>query len=873
MSLAWLCQIDAQLRGSGTALTIRLASDDNDVLCHHNGQTWWPAIARLPVLRRDYFDGDFGATISAPEGDIEVAVEGVPGFATATLAGARIRLWSTDNFGAASVDLRFDGLVDAEPTVRDQIAAIGFRVDDRWLDEPLLPVYAGTGEAEGDTALKGQVKPLLLGAPRFVEGVPVNTIDTVLQVSVGPIAGIDFAREDCVRFPTSAGDHASYAALVAATISPGYFATCLAEGLVRHGAPADGLLTYDVQGFVSGTQPRRAGAILTALAARQGHSAKIDSAAMTAIDTARPWNISLALKAQVTLRELAQRIAASINAVAIVRWTGTLALIPIDAPAGLTESGTLAADGSALPPVAEVAQLPIAAPFWRLAQQAEVTQRVHTPDEIRFFARINQRGLYDPAEVYREGDLVNLADGSLWLYTAVTPTSGNLPATGSAFWNASSPPLFNPRGDYVPATLYYPGDTVVWTVAGGGDGGGYRRIGTGPTDFTPPSNTSFWVPIVESGQDGVSPPIITLATTHNTFRYDADDAPLAQTTTLKATRQNTAGVTEWQSREADGTIIHSWRSAADMVTSTSATSSPDNDTLIIDEARFDALTDLLATTGLIFEARISTATGVQSRVSLVKVEDGANGDDAFVVTPSVPAIAFATNSAEVIDPAGQLPFAIQFTAKLGGVDVTASTTWGAASVVNCAVTNSGGGAYSLTSASARTGSFTITATYSGRSFSITVPFTKNPAGPAATRVRDLTLTNTGSATFVQVSDTLTINFPPGTTMTFSMSEGYIPVGGSADGATARKKARFMYRNLTDGGSWTQAGSDLTGSYAVADYVVFPTEPEFVPGGVSGSYDGLTPPSSLKVYEVRLDMLKDGAASLDAFDGIFEVSIS
>lgn len=375
---------------------------------------------------------------------------------------------------------------------------------------------------------------------------------------------------------------------------------------------------------------------------------------------------------------------------------------------------------------------------------------------------------------------------------------------------------------------------------------------------------------------GTSPPLITLSTTHKTFRYDGDDVPLAQETTLKAKRQNTDGVTQWRYLDASGTPQTTWLSGAGMVAALGADSSPDNDTLILDEARFDANIDAYGSTGIIVEARISTATDIQARESLVKVRDGSTGSDgapAFIVTPSVPAIAFATNSAEVIDPSSQLPFAIQFTAKLGDVDVTSSATWGAPSVTNCAVTNSGGGAYSLTSASARTGFFTVPVTYLGYSFSITIPYTKNPAGPASTRVRDSTLTNTASATFVQVSDTLTINFPPGTTMTFSMSDGYIPVTGSADNATARKKARFMYRNLTDGGSWTQAGSDLTGSYAIADYIIFPDEPEFIPGDVSGSYDGLTAPSSNKVYEVRLDMLKDGSASLDAFGGIFEVTIS
>lgn len=577
MTTAWLCQIDAFARVGGAATTVRLASHDDDRLCHLNGQTWWPAIARLPTLAYDFFDGAFGGEIVTPSGRADLSIEAVPGFAALMLHGARIR-WYSGALGAVWGDyaLRFDGLIDNHPAIRDGVAAVDFRVDDRWLDDPILSTYAGTTGAEGEAAQKGQVKPLLLGAPRFVEGVMIDTIDTIVQLNDGAIAGVDVGFESVARFAASAGDYPNFAALDAATIAPGFYATCLALGYVRHGAPPDGVLTYHVQGSNAGGdgggQVRRAGAMIKRIAARLGHAAKVDAAGLTAIDSARPWNLSVALTSQTTLRELAQSLAQSINAVALVTWTGLLTMLPIDPPESATAIGTLASDGTALPPVARVDQLGIAPPWWRTAIEAEVTHRVHGYDEVRFTANLVEVGIYDSGTTYREGNIASIADGSRWLYTSATPTAGNAPSDASSFWSRLS------------------------------------AAATGP-----------------AGADGVSPPLIKLTATHQTFRYDTTDAAMTQTTTLTATRQNTAGTTEWQLRAIGGAVLASWRTAASMVTVGGASTAPDNDTLTLTQAQFQTIISGNGTTGLIYESRISTATGVQDRASITKIRDGAAG--------------------------------------------------------------------------------------------------------------------------------------------------------------------------------------------------------------------------------------------------------
>ena len=58
------------------------------------------------------------------------------------------------------------------------------------------------------------------------------------------------------------------------------------------------------------------------------------------------------------------------------------------------------------------------------------------------------------------------------------------------------------RGNYSTSATYLPGDMVVWTVASGGDGAGYTRIGTGETTGVAPSVTSKWALTVQRGQQG-----------------------------------------------------------------------------------------------------------------------------------------------------------------------------------------------------------------------------------------------------------------------------------------------------------------------------------------------------------------------------------
>lgn len=438
---SYLVQIDGFDPVAAGAVSLFAASDEDDRICHLNGQAWWPSIAELPALRYDLVDAGFSGAIETPSSTLSLAVEAWPNFARYALADARIRLWSGNPGDAwGSWTLRFDGRVTGQPAIADGIARLTIAVDDRWLDTPLLALYAGTGGAEGDAARKGQPKPLSIGAPRYVPGELVDSANVVLQLSSFAIEDVEQALEGLAAFGTPTADFATYAALVAATVPPGAWATAKAVGMVRHGAPAapGRRFTYKVKGDKGGAGGwvRLPGAIIKRLALLAGGTGKTHDASLAALDTARPWNISWHMRDQITAREAIQRIAASVNAVAGVTWTGQLFVAPIPDLTG-TASLTLNSDGTTLPPVAGVEQIAIDPPAWRLAIESEITWDVHALSDVAFTAVLVDRGAYSGTETYREGHIVQNQSSS-WIYTNPTPAAGNapptLPTTSNSFW-------------------------------------------------------------------------------------------------------------------------------------------------------------------------------------------------------------------------------------------------------------------------------------------------------------------------------------------------------------------------------------------------------------------------------------------------------
>jgi hypothetical protein len=437
-------QIDAQ-DASGAALPLRLVSHDVPELGHYDGQQWEPALAELPSFALDFFGGGFQGQVTAPTTGFAAATIGLAAFsasasARARFADARVRVW-VGTFPATGMVLRFDGRMTGEPEVDDatRIARFTAAVNDSWADDPLLDLFAGTGGIEGPADLTGQPKPLVLGNARFCGGVIIDSVDNVWMVSNGAIQAVNAVFDRLASLGASAGDHADLAALLAATIPNGSWATCLAQGLVRLGAPPDGRVSFHVSGSNSGTggYVRRAGAIIRRIAELAGGT--VNAASLTALDAARPYNLGLQLREQVTPRDIIAQIADSVGAVAGVSLTGELFAQALS----IGSSGeALNADGTSPLRVAAVEELAKSAPNWRLATEAELTFEVHSADEAAFSYR--WQGEYSATRVYRLDDVVTGPDSAAWAYINATPAAGEAlpvwPTASNAHWRLFQAP-------------------------------------------------------------------------------------------------------------------------------------------------------------------------------------------------------------------------------------------------------------------------------------------------------------------------------------------------------------------------------------------------------------------------------------------------
>jgi hypothetical protein len=496
--------------GTNSRVTVRLCASQDEASTGAVGEIWWPAMITQPVIQARFFDGDFSSAVDAPSASFDVRLD------VLIASGQFPRVQRYDWAGAECRLQRLSGgsLVDVALMLVDSFAsedmALGLRLvaaRDLFDADVLRSTYAGTTGAEGGADLKGQLKPWVFGRALNVEPVFIDQIDNVFQVSgYGAVQAISTVYERGSSFGASVGNFANYAALVAANIPEGRWGTCHAQGMFRLGAPPAGVITCDVDGDNVGGFLRRTGDILGQIATRIGLVDKVSSSSMTALDTAVARNVNIVIREQTSFMELAQRMLAPCNAVGSVSPAGRLIASRVSFG---SEQFTLDAQGREMPPVLGMARQNTQPPYKRIQMGGARSWRVHTFDEIAFFADLIDRGLYAGAEVYREGNIVDSADKSRWLYVNPTASSGNAPPTwptaSNSYWQNIAPPLAPsaigieagatrnvPRGTYAAGTTYVLGDSVIFS------GSSYQLIVASSTGNAPP-DVSRWALLANAG--------------------------------------------------------------------------------------------------------------------------------------------------------------------------------------------------------------------------------------------------------------------------------------------------------------------------------------------------------------------------------------
>ena len=382
---------------TGLRETLRASSANDSKVTGLNDLIWQPAISVPPILGIRLFKGDFDGTIAPSGGSITIQIDRYmrtnPAARGFIWQGARIKLWAGNLGQAWPWTQVFEGVVDGDSfTAQGNKVSLNVKSDISPFEKDALTLkYLGTGGIEGGEGLKGQVKPFLLGRCSNVEPVLIDAVNNVYQFSgYGPIQAVNTLYERGSAFPVSSGNHATYAALVAASVPNGGWATCINSGLIRLGAPQYGVITGDVDGdSFGGTWRRKTGEIVQRIASNAGISgALIDTASWNALDTAlsslpNQGRIGYFMDSQRSVLDVAAALAAPCNAQTGVSLLGKLFACRMVIGAG---SLVLDAQQRQLPRVTSSEESGVSPPFSYMQFGYDKAWRVHTSDEIAFVA-------------------------------------------------------------------------------------------------------------------------------------------------------------------------------------------------------------------------------------------------------------------------------------------------------------------------------------------------------------------------------------------------------------------------------------------------------------------------------------------------------
>jgi len=160
--------------------------------------------------------------------------------------------------------------------------------------------YSGAGGTDGDATLANVWKPICYGSPFNITPVQIGASLLIYQVSFTTVQAISAVRDGGAALTLdtavgTAGDCATYAALAAATVAAGKYATCLAKGLFRLGGSPTKRITCDAQGdneSIGGvTWASKRADIVQRIATGRGNvkltTAQLDTASFAALNTAQ----------------------------------------------------------------------------------------------------------------------------------------------------------------------------------------------------------------------------------------------------------------------------------------------------------------------------------------------------------------------------------------------------------------------------------------------------------------------------------------------------------------------------------------------------------------------------------------------------------
>lgn len=216
--------------------------------------------------------------------------------------------------------------------------------DASWkLEAEIQPArYGGTGGIDGDASIRGVTKPYGIG---WVENAPLQTINATLligQLSNSSIFSVNDLRDGGQSLAFSA-DYPSYDTLAAAVIANGFYATCLARGLIRLGALPTKQLTADFCGdndLLSGKRrPMTRADIVRRIACGLGfvrfdQTADIDAQSFAQLDNNYTAELGYFWNQPISKGDAIREVMSGLSGYAAVRFDGKLIAGAAELPTG-----------------------------------------------------------------------------------------------------------------------------------------------------------------------------------------------------------------------------------------------------------------------------------------------------------------------------------------------------------------------------------------------------------------------------------------------------------------------------------------------------------------------------------------------------------
>ena len=449
--IATLIEINAYDPVAGAMVTGRITNRNDPRATTANGMEWLPILQTAPTVGTSVFNGAFTGAGQIDLGDFTITLADALGDAFTRLVwdGADIKIYAGSLAAGSTFPLVFRAVGNGAQRKGRLELQVSLTSRASLLDVNILTQsYAGTGQLEGDTGLKGTPKPWVFGSAKFCRPVLIDAVRQIYQVSAyGPVQDITNVFEGGQEITTFDGDKDLTTIMADTGPNGAKWWRNKTYGLIRLGRRPLYQLTCHVLGdngaVTNGNALTKLGDIIARILSLTS-TITISATSLTTLNTNVTQPFDDYYDSQATVNEVITNLLMSVGGYYTFNPSGQLIF-------GLVRFGTSTLNLDGLnrtePTVLGINSLPTSAPVWYLRLGAAQCHFVHSASDMP--AIIAQQGA-DIAKAQAAADSKNKTfptsttppsgaiDGDLWPDSSVSPTTTRRYSASTNTWVATS---------------------------------------------------------------------------------------------------------------------------------------------------------------------------------------------------------------------------------------------------------------------------------------------------------------------------------------------------------------------------------------------------------------------------------------------------